>query len=167
MARVTERSREWPSVAAVVTPLFERRAREHGVNVSTLARVPMTIDSLYAMESASERVYYFEASKRVPDAGDTPIEDPKGIVRVSVSGWLRDMRDRVVPAGTKSELHWEPADERAPAARPALTPLGVVRHGNESIWVLKGQTGTKDTFSLYALGPRAVRTMFTAAAAAC
>ena len=166
MARVTEASREWPSVAAVVAPLFERRARDHGVNASTLARVPMTIDSVYAVESAAETVYYFEASKRVPDAGNTPIEDPKGVVRVSVSGWLRNTRDRIVPAGTKGELVWEPADERAHAG-PMLTPLGVVRHGDESIWVMKGQHGARDTFSLYALGPRIVRTLFTASAAAC
>jgi hypothetical protein len=167
MARVTEASREWPGVSAVVAPLFERHARDHGVNASMLARVPMTIDSLYAVERANETVYYFEASKRIPDAGNTPLEDPKGIVRVSVSGWLRHTRDRIVPAGTKGELHWEPADERAHQDRPTLAPLGVVRHGDESIWVMKSQTGPTDTFSLYALGPRVVRTLFTASAAAC
>ena len=167
MTRITEVSREWPSVSAAVGPLFERRAPDHGVSTSTLARLPLTIDVLYATARAGETVYYFEASKRVPDAGNTPIEDPKGIVRVSVSGWLRNTGDRVVPAGTKGELHWEPADERAFVPRPALTPLGVVRHGDESIWVMKVQDGARDTFALYALGPQAVRTLFTASAAAC
>jgi hypothetical protein len=126
----------------------------------------MTVDSAYAAGSGVALAYYFEASKRIPDAGNTPPEDPKGVVRISVSGWLRAADSGLRPGGTKSELLW--AQENDPATRlPALVPLGVVRQGDERVWVMKGRVGTRDTFTLYALRGSLVRTLFTVDAADC
>jgi hypothetical protein len=167
MTLVTDASAQWMRITSAVAPLFERRAAEHGVSASTFDKVPLRIDWVYAVGSGSGRAYYFEASKRVPDAGNTPAEDPKGIVRVAVSGWLRSMGEQLVPAGTKSALHWEPADERPGSRRPSLLPLGVLRQGDERIWVMNGQTGVRETFTLYAAGTSAVRTLLTVDASAC
>jgi hypothetical protein len=151
---------------SAAAPLFDLRARDHGVSPSTLARVPMTMDVLYGATRRGEApVYYFETSKRVPDAGNTPEEDPKGIVRIAVSGWLRDAGGSLVPAGAKGELHWEPAD--APVAGPGLMPLAVLRHEDEAIWVMAGRMGVRHTFTLYSVGTSAIRTLFSIDAAAC
>jgi hypothetical protein len=125
----------------------------------------MTLDWVYA-SSRGGRVfsYYFEASKRVPDAGNTPEEDPQGVVRVAVSGWLRATATGPTISGTRSELHWEPVDLQH--TRPGLMPLGVLRHGNEQIWVMEGHLGVRGRFTLYALGDT-VRTVATVDAASC
>ena len=147
MTRVTDTSPEWERIASAVAPVFERHARDNGVAPGTLDRVPLTIDWVYGIGRGSERAtIYFEASKRVPDAGNTPEEDPKGVVRVAVSGWLGAAGERFIPAGTKGELHWEPADERPGSRLPGMLPLGVLRRGNERIWVMMGQTGVRNTF---------------------
>ena len=166
LRRVTEASPEWPAIVAAIGPLFDRRAARQGVASASLARVAMTVDGVFgASGPGAPRTYYFEASKRIPDAGGTPTEDPKGILRVAVTGWLRASGDRVVPAGTKSELAWIPDDESS-AARPALVPLGVLRQGAERVWVMNERLGSIDRFTLYSLGAN-VRTLLTVNAAAC
>jgi len=168
LRRVTERSPEWKAVTAAVSPLFERRAERQGVASSALARVPMTIDWLVAAASgAAPPTFYFEASKRIPDAGGTPSEDPKGIVRISVIGWLRTVNDNVVPAGTKSELSWEPEDRSSVSGGPGLLPLGVLRVGDDRVWVMKSRVGTRDTFTLYGVRGSIARALLTVDAAAC
>jgi hypothetical protein len=162
---VGETSPEWGRIQSAVGIAFEHRARDHGVAAATLARVPMTLDWVYA-SSRGGRVYsyYVEASKRVPDAGNTPEEDPQGIVRVAVSGWLRATPNGPATAGTRSELYWEPAE--APLPRPILKPLAVLRHGSDQVWVMQGHLGVRDTFALYALGGT-VRSLATVDAASC
>jgi hypothetical protein len=167
LAQLTSRSPAWTAAAPAVAAVFERRAAGTGVSSSTLARVPLTLDALYAAGTGAAAVYYFEASKRVPDAGNTPEEDPKGIVRVSVSGWLRHEGDRLVPAGTKNELHWEPDDDGVGAPAPTLIPLGVVRQRNEAVWVMADTMGTRRRITLYALGADTVRALFTADVGGC
>jgi hypothetical protein len=168
LRRITERSPEWKTVTAAISPLFERRAGRQGVASSALARVPMTVDWLVAAASgAAPPTFYFEASKRIPDAGGTPSEDPKGIVRISVTGWLRTVNDRIVPAGTKSELSWETDDRSPVSGGPGLLPLGVLRQGDEAVWVMKSRTGTRDTFTLYGVRGSIARVLLTVDAATC
>jgi hypothetical protein len=166
LRRVTETSPEWQAVVAAIGPLFDRRAGRQGVSSSSLARVPMTVDGVFAASGRSTAAtYYFEASKRIPDAGGTPTEDPKGVLRIAVTGWLRASGERIVPAGTKSELAWTPDDESS-AARPVLLPLGVLRQGAERVWVMSERLGSIDRFTLYSLGT-SVRTLLTVNAAQC
>jgi len=168
LRRVAERSSEWTAVSAAISPLFERRAERQGVASSALARVPMTVDWLVAAaSSAAPPTFYFEASKRIPDAGGTPSEDPKGVVRISVTGWLRTLNDRIVPAGTKSELSWEPDDRSSLSSSPGLLPLGVLRQGDEGVWVMKSRIGTRDTFTLYSVRGSIARALLTVDAAVC
>ena len=167
VTRLAPRSPDWPAVTAAVAPVFERRAHEHGVAPAALSRVTMTMDSAYAASANGTRVYYFEASKRLPDAGDTPAEDPKGVVRVVVAGWLREAAAGLVPAGTKSELNWEPADPRVGVPEPVLTPLGVIRQADRTVWVMQSLMGVRRTFTLYALGASTVRALFSVDAVAC
>jgi hypothetical protein len=163
--QISEGSSDWTRIAAAAHALFERREREHGVSSSAFARVPMTLDRAYE-GGRSSTSYYFEASKRVFDAGGTPEEDPKGIVRITVSGWLREADGRLVPAGTKGELYWDPVDEHVPVPESALAPIGVLRHDSNQIWVMNGHTGVRDSFTLYALGAT-VRPLSSTDAAAC
>lgn len=160
-------SPEWMQVRAAAETIFLRREREHGVSSSAFAQVPVTLDRAYGSgRRAGGRVYYFEASKRVFDAGETPEEDPKGIVRITVSGWLRESDGRLVAAGTKGELYWDPVDEESPVPQTALTPIGVLRDGAEQIWVMNGHTGVRESFILYTLGAT-VRPLGSVDAAAC
>jgi hypothetical protein len=168
LARLTSRSSKWPKLERVIRSVADRRMQESGVSPAALARVPLTVDAVHAAERrAGNAAYYFEASKRLPDAGETPDEDPKGILRIVVSGWLREVGSRILPAGTRSELHWDPASPRTGFAEATLTPLGVLRQGSETIWVMRSETGARVTFTLYALGDSRVRTLFTVRATGC
>jgi hypothetical protein len=167
LRRVTDAAKEWKSIATAVTAQFERRAKTAGVSAASLAGVPMTVDWVFAAGSGAEApTYYFEASKRIPDAGDTPLEDPKGIVNVIVSGWLREEDERFVPAGTKVELLWTPEDD-VTTERPGLVPLGVLRQGNDRVWVMAARIGMRERFTLYGAGDGIVRALVTVDAAAC
>ncbi|HEX5111125.1 MAG TPA: hypothetical protein VFV95_21885 [Vicinamibacterales bacterium] len=166
LRRMSAASPEWQAVAAAIGPLFDQRAGRQGVSSSSLARVPMTIDSVFAASGyGAATAYYFEASKRIPDAGGTPTEDPKGVLRIAVTGWLRASGERIVPSGTKSELAWIPDDESS-SARPMLLPLGVLRQGSERVWVMSERLGSIDRFTLYSQGT-SVRTLLTVNAAQC
>jgi hypothetical protein len=168
LARLDPRSPSAAAATAAATSAFERRAAGTGVASSTLARVATTIDALYAAGTGTDSVYYFEASKRVPDAGNTPDEDPKGIVRVAVSGWLRHDGGRIAPAGTRAELHWEPDEAGRPdTAVASLTPLGVVHQRQEAVWVMADTMGTRRQVTLYALGDAGVRTLLTSDVSGC
>jgi hypothetical protein len=168
LRRVGASSSEWADLMAAVGRAFASRQGDHGVAAASLAKVPMTIDHAYA--SGTDRraaAYYFEASKRVPDAGNTPEEDPQGVVRIVVSGWLTSGAGGFTPAGTRGELLWEPAEATAGAGGPVLSPVGVVRHGAERVWVMRVAQGSQERFTLYALGGTTVRAMFTVDAGAC
>ena len=157
---------------AAIGPLFAARAREQRIDEQNLSRAPLSVDALYAATSPAGVAYYFEASKRLHDtappadaaADDDP--DPRGVVRVTVSGWLRD-RGGIEPAGTKSELHWDPVDDRGRSAMaPGLVPLGVVG-GAEPIWVMRRAVGDRVSYLLYAVHATAVRLLLTVPALSC
>ena len=165
-APVTEGAAEWAQLHQAIQQLFERREREHGLSAGALARLPVTIDRVFRSGAGGAQSHYFEASKRVPDAGGTPEEDPRGIVRLTVSGWLRATGGRLVPVGSKGELHWDPLDESPAAVAEGLSPLGVFRHQGEQLWVMHERVGVRDSFTVYALGDT-VRRLLTQDAAAC
>ena len=163
--RITESAAEWKAISSQIATLFERRAQVHGLSPALLGRVPMSVDWVFATAPAdAQGSYYFEASKRIPDAGGTPAEDPKGEVRVLVSGWLRAVKDQFVQVGSKSDLFWGPEEA---SSRPVSRPLGVVHNVDERIWVMNGRVGVRDSFTLYALRSGAVRTLLTTEAASC
>ena len=150
---------------AALSSLFERAARTNGVSQPVLARVSPVIDAMYASDVASTASYYVEASKRVPDAGNTPVEDPRGVVRVMITGWFRPDGQKLVPAATKAELQWEPADARlAPAS---LTPRAVLSEPTRDLWVMEAATGDQKSFALYAVSRSAVRMLESVGAAGC
>jgi hypothetical protein len=163
LRRVTARAPSWKTLTEAITPLFERRARTHGVSASLLARTPMSVDWVFASGSDVPDVFYFEASKRIPDAGGTPVEDPIGEVGVVVSGWFRQVNAELVHLASKSELFWGP-EEASP--QPRLLPLGVLRHGSERVWVM-ARPGARDAFSLYAVRGSSLRTVLTVEAGQC
>jgi hypothetical protein len=168
LRRIGEGAPEWAQIVSEAGHAFARREGDYGVATTTLARVPLTVDRAYAAGGDRRTsTYYFEASKRVHDAGNTPEEDPKGVVRVMVSGWLVAARDRLAPAGTRGELLWEQANVSEADVVPVLTPLGVLRQGNERLWVMKADRGSGDRFTVYALGSASVRTLLSVDSGAC
>ena len=162
---------EWEKLEPAIRTIVQQREREHRLTAATLASAPMTIEWVYA--SGPERpsiTYYFEASRRVPDPGTAPPEDPKGTLRVAVAGWLRADAAGVMAVGSRSELGWEQdqAEPASSAPRPDLEPLGVVMEGGQIVWVMRMRLGRIDRFSLYAIGASAtVRKLFDTAAAPC
>ena len=93
---------------AVVEPdivhVFAQREKEQRVSAANLAKARLSIDFLYAAGDGAARIYYYEASKTIPDA--------EGLLRVSVAGWLRG--DGGVAALARLE-------ERAPLDRALRT----------------------------------------------
>jgi hypothetical protein len=169
--RIISSGNDWQDIAAVITRVVEQREREHRLTTANLATATMTIDWVYAAtgRGGAGRTLYFEASRRVPDPGTAPPEDPKGTLRVAVSGWLRaDAGGRLSPVGSKSELMWEQEDavETTPA-RPDLMPLGVIHGGAEPVWVMKLQIGRISRFLLYELGASGIRKLVETDAAIC
>ena len=148
-------------VTAVVRRVFGEREKEQRVSAPSLAGAPLSIDFLYAAGQGPARVYYYEASKTIPDA--------EGILRVSVAGWLRG--DGAVPRslGSKSELQWLELSDSAdgepqvipepapiPDAAAALVPLGVLGHASGHVWVMRRAIGN-GTVLVYDVGPGGVR----------
>jgi hypothetical protein len=164
---------ERAAVDAIITPLFATREREQRVDARDLARAPVSVDVMSAAASPAGVLYYFEASKRLHDAGppadaDADGEvDPRGIVRVTVSGWLRSGA-RIAPVGTKSELHWDPLDDRGRARPgPDLEPLGIAANGAEPLWVMQRTIGDRVSYLLYAVGESSIRLVLTVPAVSC
>jgi len=162
------------AVETAIGSLFASRAGEQRVDARDLSRVPVTVDAMYAARPGPTGIlYYFEASKRLHDAGpptDTDADgdvDPRGIVRVTVSGWLRG-GDPIATVGTKSELHWDPVDERGLVnTLPGLVPLGVAVNGQEPVWVMRRAIGERVSYLLYAVGASTVRLALTVPAVSC
>jgi hypothetical protein len=157
-------------VEAEIARVFALREREQRVSREHLAAARISIDFLFVAGGGSGPTFYFEASKTIPDA--------EGLVRVSVSGWLRG--DGGVPRtlGSKSELQWiELAEESGgdreipePAAIPAptasLVPLGVLATATEHIWVMRRAIGNGPLL-VYEVGPRGVSLRPKSTAKAC
>jgi hypothetical protein len=158
-------AREWNAAASAAAPLFEKRANQNGLSGPVLARVAVAIDALTASDSGAP-VFYLEASKRIVDAGTTPLEDPKGVVRLAITGWFRADGQRLVPASTKAELHWEPADDRG-VATPVLSPIAIVRQPGRDVWVMMTTVPGRTSYVLYAVTASAVRVLVTTDEAHC
>jgi len=160
---VASGSPEWLRLAPTIVEIFDRREREQRLLADRTTDAPRAVDFIYVSERGGQRVYYFEASRRVASASadvdhDT---DPPGTVRIAVAGFLHDTRARLVPLGTKSELRWEQDGLPAGPSRPDLMPLGIVGHDDRSVWVMKGQSGTSTWFTLYEVGQQTTSTVLT------
>jgi hypothetical protein len=161
-------SPEWVRLAPTIVDLFGRREREQRLDSDRTSDAPRVVEWIYAAEDGDRRIYYFEASRRVASPGDPDDDtDPPGTVRIAVAGFLQEVKERLVPLGTKSELRWEQDGLPAGPSRPDLMPLGVVRDGDRSVWVMNGRSGTSSWFTLYEVGPSGTRTALTVRPARC
>lgn len=157
---ITAATNEWKAIEPVIVRVFELRQREHGIAAANLSGVPIQIDWVYGQPARDGQaaIYYFEASRRVPDPGTAPEEDPKGTLRVAVSGWLHHNGSGVTALGAKSELGWEQdRSDDSPPRGPDLVPLGVVAHDSRWIWVMKGRAGDIGWVTAYLVGESGVR----------
>jgi hypothetical protein len=147
-------------VESDVAKVFAQREKEQRVSAANLAKARLSIDFLYVAGDGTARMYY-EASKTIPDA--------EGLLRVSVSGWLRGDGGVSRSLGSKSELQWieladDPGDDLevipnpAPIPDPtaALVPVGVVGHAGGHVWVMRRAIGN-GTVLVYDVGPGGVR----------
>jgi hypothetical protein len=142
-----------------ISRVFAQREKDQRVAPERLASARLSIDFLYAAGEGQTRIFYYEASKTIPDA--------EGLVRVSVAGWLRGEGGQPRSLGAKSELNWlelaeesfgdkeipEPAPIPDPAA--ALVPLGVLGQAGGHVWVMRRAIGT-GTVLVYDVGPGGV-----------
>ncbi len=155
-------SEEWLRLAPTIVDIFERHERDQRVLSGKTSDAPRAVDWIYSAEHEDRRMYYFEASRRVSSPVDPDNDtDPPGTLRVAVAGFLYDSGARLVPLGTKSELRWEQDGLPAGPPRPDLTPLGLVVRGGQSVWVMKGQSGTSIWFTLYDVSSSGIRTLLT------
>jgi len=129
-----------------VAKVFAQREKEQRVSPASLAKARLSIDFLYAAGDGTARMYYYEASKTIPDA--------EGLLRVSVSGWLRGDGGLPRSLGSKSELQWielaeDPGADNEVIPNPApipdptasLVPQGVLGTAREHIWVMRRAVG--------------------------
>ena len=143
-----------------IARVFAQREKEQRVSAVNLAKARMSIDFLYAAGDGTARMYYYEASKTIPDA--------EGLLRVSVSGWLRGDNGQPRSLGSKSELQWlERADDPdadkeiipnpAPIPDPtaALLPQGVLWNPTGQVWVMRRAIG-QGALLVYDVGPGGV-----------
>lgn len=157
VTRLTAASDEWNALRPAIRAIFETRQSEHRLSAGNLERVPIQVDAVY---TAGAGTYYFEASRRVPDPGTAPDEDPKGTFRLTVSGWLSRSAGDIATLGSKSQVGWDQDRPDGTAVRrPDLVPLAVVSDQSRSIWVMRGGVGDIRWISLYAVGERGVRTL--------
>jgi len=132
-------------VEADVAAVFAQREKEQRVSAANLAKARLSIDFLYAAGERTARMYYYEASKTILDA--------EGLLRVSVSGWLRGDGGLPRSLGSKSELQWielaeDPGGDREipepppiPDPTASLVPQGVLASAGEHIWVMRRAIG--------------------------
>jgi len=158
-------------VEADVAKVFAQREKEQRVSAANLAKTRVSIDFLYAAGDGTARMYYYEASKTIPD--------PEGLLRVSVSGWLRGDGGLPRSLGSKSELQWielgddpdgdaEIIPNPAPIPDPtaSLVPQGVLGHAAGHVWVMKRAVGN-GALLVYEVGPGGVRLRPKSSAKAC
>ena len=157
-------------VEAVVKRIFAEREKEQRVSPANLASARLTIDFLYAAGQGPSRVFYYEASKMIPDA--------EGLLRVSVAGWLRGEGPAQRSLGSKSELQWAefadaddeerviPEPRTIPAATPGLVPAGALARAGQQTWVMRRARGA-GTVLVYDVGPSGVRLRTAAAGKGC
>jgi len=154
-------------VEAVVKRVFTEREKEQRVSAPNLAGARLTIDFLYAAGREASRVFYYEASKTIPDA--------EGVLRVSVAGWVRGEGAAQRSLGSKSELEWAefadagddeeriiPEPRTIPEAAPGLAPLGVLSRAGQQTWVMRRARGAGAVL-VYDVGANGVGTRRPAA----
>lgn len=161
--------RAWPAVESAVGRVFAAREREQRLSEANISLVPMTLDAVFRAGDPASGSYYFEASKRIEDALPPPPApagedvDPRGVLRIAVTGWLRADGARMQAAATKGELHWEQVDGRGQAAlRPAYVPLAVLSTGPLPVWVMRAPAGPRSHLALYEVGPSHARVLVSA-----
>lgn len=161
-------SAEWVRLMPTIVESFERRERDQRLLSGKTADAPRAVDWIYSAENDGHRTYYFEASRRVSSTVDADHDtDPPGTLRIAVAGFLHDAGERLVSPGTKSELRWEQDGLPAGPNRPDLTPLGMIVREGQSIWVMKGQSGTSVWFTLYDVSSTGIRTLLTTRGVRC
>jgi hypothetical protein len=165
---VATASEEWLRLAPTIVDIFERHERDQRLLSGKTSDAPRAVDWIYSAEHEDRRMYYFEASRRVSSPVDPDNDtDPPGTLRVAVAGFLHNSGGRLVPLGSKSELRWEQDGLPAGPQRPDLTPLGLVVRGGQSVWVMKGQSGTSIWFTLYDVSSTGIRTLLTTRGVLC
>jgi len=158
----------WREVEPIVRRVFNLQERIEKVAPAILVDIPTDIDSIAtSMEPATRPIYYFTASKTIPNsrAADLNVEggnDPRGDLRIDVVGWVRTgaagAADKTYSLGTNTSLNWEQSgDRRAVARRTQLTPVGIVRIGDTGVWVMQGRAGDSLWYSLYDVSIRGVQ----------
>jgi hypothetical protein len=144
-----------------IARVFAQREKEQRVSPANLGKARLSIDFLYAAGEGVARQFYYEASKTIPDA--------EGLLRVSVSGWLRGDGGLPRSLGSKGELQWielSTADpdgdlplipEPPPIPEPAasLVPQGVLASAGEHIWAMRRGIGSGPLL-VYEVSPRGV-----------
>lgn len=143
-----------------IAKVFAQREKEQRVSAANLAKARLSIDFLYAAGDGTARMYYYEASKTLPDA--------EGLLRVSVSGWLRGDGGLPRSLGSKSELQWielgddpdgnaEIIPNPAPIPDPtaSLVPQGVLHDATGQTWVMRRAIGNGPLL-VYEVSPRRV-----------
>jgi hypothetical protein len=164
----------WRQLEPMVKRIFGLQEKLQDVPLDVLAGLPIDVESIAtSVEPATRPIYYFTASKTVPNIsptadldGDGQV-DGRGDLRIDVVGWVRagmtGAADKNLSLGTNTTLTVEPLDDRRPsrataaARRPQLTPLGIVRIGDAGIWVMQGRAGQSRWFSMYDVGIGGVR----------
>ncbi len=163
--------RDTAIVAPDIGRVFAQREKEQRISPASLAAARLSIDFLYTAGEGMAQMYYYEASKTIPDA--------EGLLRVSVSGWLRGDGAAPRSLGSKSELQWLELSDSAdgeppvipepaplPDAAAALVPLGVLGHAGGHVWVMRRAIGN-GTVLVYDVGPAGVRLRPAAAGNGC
>jgi hypothetical protein len=157
-------------VEADVARVFAQREKEQRLSPASLAKARLSIDFLYVAGDGAARMFYYEASKTIPDA--------EGLLRVSVSGWLRGA-GQPRSLGSKSELLWieladDPVDDLELIPNPApipdptasLLPVGVLGHAAGHVWVMRRAIGSSPML-VYEVGTGGVRLRPRSSARAC
>jgi hypothetical protein len=167
--RIQAGSREWDAIQPAIRRVYVEGERGQRLSAANLAAFPVSIERVYATPAGTTpEIYYFEASKRVPDprVSDDP-EDPAGTLRIIVAGWLRGGATGLATLGSKSELRWEQDDRRSTLGAGELVPLGLVRHAGRYAWVMNSPGVRRGAFTVYDTPPAGVRTLVRADAGAC
>jgi hypothetical protein len=169
-------SGEWRQLAPDIETVFQRRERQEDVSAAALASAPIRIEAIVTTATASTpQIYFFAASKTIPDSrGDVDADDdgevdPKGDLRIDVTGWLQRAA-AVTPLGTNVTLSWEQVEDRPAAAgtrRSQLIPIGLVRAPGARAWVVQGRAGDIRWYTLYHVGGDGVRMLVRTDARGC
>ena len=157
----------WQQLEPVVRRIFLQQEKQEDVAAAVLAGSAISVDSIAtSAEPATPPLYYFRASKRIPDPrGPVDLDadgevDPRGDLRIDVLGWLRGTGDLATSIGTNTTLSWEQVDERRPDSGTRssdLVPIGIVRAGDQRAWVMQGHAGSSTWYTVYNVATGGVR----------